>query len=74
MLWSRSEEGQKTIYFIIPILSSTNTITMFVFRKATVDVYGRKTIVYIIYASYSVAFKIGQPPLKGVCGPKEQLC
>jgi len=34
----------KTKYFIIPILSSTNTITMFVFRKVTWDVYGCKTL------------------------------
>ena len=49
MYKSRSGEGQNTKYFILPTLSSTNTITMFVFGKVTEHVYGSKTLFYILY-------------------------
>jgi len=46
---SRSDDGQRTKYFIIQMLSSTNTIAMLVLWKVTVDAYGCKTIFYIVY-------------------------
>ena len=45
----RSDAGQKKKYFIIPIFSCTNTITMFVFWKVIGDVYGCKTLFYILH-------------------------
>ena len=38
-----------TVIYIIQILSSTNTMTMFVSRKVTGDVYGCKTLFYMLY-------------------------
>ena len=42
-------EGQTTKYFIISVVSSTNNRTLFVFRKVTGDVYGCKTLFYILF-------------------------
>ena len=44
-----SDEGQKTKYFIIPMLSSINNVTKFVFRRVEEKVYDFKTLFYILY-------------------------
>ena len=56
---SRSDEGQKKVFhnsnviirvnIVIVLVDSTNTITMFVFRKVTGNVYGCKTLFCTLY-------------------------